>query len=94
MTYQSLEASVHSGQPVELYRFALGASVWRYTSARDTVTYNGEHYVAAPIRRSEIEQTQEFGRAMLNLQAALDIGVVQSFIVTPVSYTHLRAHET
>jgi len=96
MTYQSLEASVHSGQPVELYRLALGASVWRYTSARDTTTYNGEHYVAAPIRRSEIEQTQEFGRAMLNLQAALDIGVVQSFIVTPpdgvLSLTIFRQH--
>ena len=60
MTYQSIEASLHSGQPVELYRFALGATVWRYTSARDAVTYNAEKYTPAPIRRSEIEQTQEF----------------------------------
>ncbi|CAJ0727881.1 hypothetical protein [Ralstonia mannitolilytica] len=79
MTYQYQENSLHAGQPVELYRFALGTTVWRYTSARDAVTYNAEKYIPAPIRRSEIEQTQEFGRAMLNLEAALDIGVVQSF---------------
>lgn len=96
MTYQIQENSLHSGQPVELYRFALGTTVWRHTSARDAVTYNGEQYIPAPIRRSEIEQTQEFGRAMLNLEAALDIGVVQSFIVTPpdgvLSLTIFRQH--
>ncbi|WP_316867950.1 baseplate hub domain-containing protein, partial [Ralstonia mannitolilytica] len=98
MTYQNQENSLHAGQPIELYRFALGTTIWRYTSARDAVTYNAEKYIPAPIRRSEIEQTQEFGRAMLNLEAALDIGVVQSFIVTPpdgvLSLTIFRQHLT
>lgn len=98
MTYQSQENSTHAGQPVELYRFVLGATVWRYTSAQSAVTYNAEKYVPAPIRRSEIEQTQEFGRAMLNLEAAIDLDVVQSFIVTPpdgvLSLTLFRQHLT
>lgn len=96
MSYQDIEASTHTGQPIELYRFALGTTVWRYTSTQDAVTYAAEKYTPAPIRRSEIEQTQEFGRAMLNLEAALDIGVVQSFIVAPpdgvLSLTVFRQH--
>jgi uncharacterized phage protein (TIGR02218 family) len=96
MTYQTQETSTHAGQPVELYCFALGTSVWRYTSAQEAQTHNAEPYAPAPIHRAEIEQTQEFGRAMLTLEAALDLGVVQSFIVTPpdgvLTLTVLRRH--
>jgi uncharacterized phage protein (TIGR02218 family) len=96
MTYDSLESSTHAGEPVELYRFALGDSVWRYTSARDAITYSAENYAPAPIRRSEIEQTQEFGRAILSLEATIDLDVVQSLVLTPpdgvLSLTVFRRH--
>lgn len=96
MSYASLEASTHAGKPVELYRFALGTSVWRYTSAQSAITHGGESYSPAPIRRSEIEQTQEFGRAMLTIEAALTLGVAETFIATPpdgvLSLTVFRGH--
>jgi hypothetical protein len=96
MTYQSSDQSIFSGQPIELYRFAQGTTAWCYTSARDAVTFASEKYSPAPVRRSEIEQTQEFGRAMLTLEAALDIAVVQSFVVSPpdgvLSLTIFRRH--
>jgi uncharacterized phage protein (TIGR02218 family) len=96
MTYQSSDQSIFSGQPIELYRFAQGTTAWCYTSARDAVTFASEKFSPAPVRRSEIEQTQEFGRTMLTLEAAIDIAVVQSFVVSPpdgvLSLTIFRRH--
>jgi len=96
LSYGSLEGSTHAGSPVELYRFALGTSVWRYTSAQSVITRGGESYIPAPIRRSEIEQTQEFGRAMLTIDAALTLDVAEAFIATPpdgvLSLTIFRGH--
>lgn len=96
MTYQAIEYSTHGGTPQELYRFTLGSTVWRYTTAQSAIAYLGDTYAPAPLRRSGIEQTQEFGRATLTLDAAADLPVARPFIVTPpdggLSLTVFRRH--
>ncbi|WP_338618313.1 DUF2163 domain-containing protein [Pigmentiphaga sp. CHJ604] len=96
MTYQSLEASVHAGAPQELYRFVLGETVWRYTSGQEPVSYAGESYAPAPLRRSAIEQTRELGRAALTLEATEELAVARPFVVSPpdgvLSLTVFRRH--
>jgi hypothetical protein len=37
MTYEAFESSVEGGRPVELYKFIIGADVYRYTSAEDEI---------------------------------------------------------
>lgn len=96
MTYLAIEDSTCAAAPQELYRFVLGATVWRYTTAQAKVTFAGEDYAPAPLRRSAIEQTKEFGRAALTLEAAEDLPVAQPFVIGPpdgvLSLTVFRQH--
>lgn len=96
MSYATVESSIFDAAPQELYRFVLGDTIWRYTTVSAPLQYNGETYVPAPLRRSAIEQTKEFGRASLTLDAAEDLPVAQPFVVSPpdgvLSLTVFRQH--
>lgn len=65
-TYSSLEASVHGGRPVELFRFVHGTTVWTYSSGPE-VEYNGETYVGYPIGRDEMQQTKDLHKSALEI---------------------------
>lgn len=51
MTFDEHETSPLSGRPVELYRFTLGATVYRYTSAEDEYIYGAQLYYPRLISR-------------------------------------------
>lgn len=53
-TFDSLESSVESSRPVELYRFAIGLEELRYTNADGDVTYDGDTYRSEAIGRGPI----------------------------------------
>lgn len=55
MTFETIEESVESGQPIELYDFAIGTDHYRFTSSQNDVTLvtTAHVYTAVPISRSE-----------------------------------------
>jgi uncharacterized phage protein (TIGR02218 family) len=98
MTYAISEASAHDGQPVELYRFALGLDKWMFTSGQTEVVYQSENYEPAPIRRSGIEQGKEINRSGMDITLTRDNALAALFIASlpegVVSVTLYRYHVT
>jgi hypothetical protein len=54
--FDTLEGSIEDSRPIEVYKFALGLDTYRYTSAQDTITLDGEEYIAEAISRGQIAQ--------------------------------------
>jgi len=63
MTYASDETGAITGQPVELYKFAVRDStteLWYYTSSASDYVYSGDTYVATPgLRRDKVSETSD-----------------------------------
>lgn len=85
MAYDTIERSVQDAQPVELYEFARGSVFYRYTSAREDFTFDGNTYTAATMQRSAIESSQEVARGALNIQVARTLPIVGLFNPLPPS---------
>lgn len=96
MSFLLKEISVFGGSPFELYEFICGSEAWRYTSGRTARTYLGHTYEPRAIRRSNIEQTKEFSRSVITLDAPRDLPVATQFIAAPpdgvVQLTIYRGH--
>ena len=83
MTYEAKETSAYGGSPVELYEFRHGPVTYRYTSGDDAITYLGQVYSPASIRRPRIEQGQELNRSELVLNVPRDLSVADLFRIYP-----------
>lgn len=83
MTYDAREASVQSGAPVELFEFARGSLVFRYTSADADFEFGGETFVAAPLQRGKLETSSERARNALTIQCARDFEIADFYRVAP-----------
>lgn len=86
MTYEALETSHESGEPVELFTFTRGGVViGRYTSADAAVTVGGNTYSTWPggIKRAPISVTTEQGRAALRLTVARDFPIAEIVHLRP-----------
>ncbi len=96
MTYATIEASVQSGRPVELYEFISGATAYRYTSADGDVVYGGNTYTAVPIARGDVEATSETARLALEITCDRSLPVLDLFSTMPpdeiVAVTLRRLH--
>jgi uncharacterized phage protein (TIGR02218 family) len=55
-SFDTLESSVESSRPIELYAIALGSENYYYTSAEDTITVGGQDYLPEAIARNQVEQ--------------------------------------
>lgn len=81
MAYDVFEASVESGQPIELYIFTIGATVHRYTSAEDTITYSANTYLPRNIdRTSPTLASGKGGRQQLEITLPKDDVIAQRYI--------------
>ena len=96
MTYATIETSVQSGRPVELYEFRNGTTYFRYTSADGDVVYGGNTFAAVPIARGAVEATSETARLALEITCARTVGVLDLFALMPpaeiVAVTVRRLH--
>jgi len=81
MTFDTTEKSEFF-QPVELYTFTRGVFSWYYTSADANIDFNGNTYVATPIKRSRIEATPDLGRITLKITTSRTTAFVDQFIET------------
>jgi uncharacterized phage protein (TIGR02218 family) len=98
MTYDASEASIEGGEPIELYEFRRGSIVERYTSADSDVVVEGETYIAATLRRSDIDTSNERARSAVRITTARDFSIAELFRVSPppsvVAFTLRRVHRS
>ena len=98
MSYKDKEESVYEGNPIELYDFFReGSSTWRFTSSDEDKEYFGNIYIAVPMIRNSIEQSQDVVRATLTIEMPSSEVFVQQFITEPlftkISLIIRRYHE-
>lgn len=84
MSYAGFETSVHSGEPVELYRFQRGLDGWRYTSSDAAFTHLSQTYEPYPFSRPEANQTVEIAKGRLDLKTPLDTPIVTELLASPL----------
>lgn len=98
MSYNSTEASVAGGKPVELYDFAFGINHWRYTSCPETITYQQKEYDPVTIKRGDLEASDNAFKNELEVIVGRDNAFATQFIATPldgiVTLTIYRGHGT
>lgn len=96
MTYATVESSVQTGRPVELYEFLNGDTAYRYTSGDGAVAYGGNTYAAVPISRGAVEATSEVARLALEITCSRDLPVLDLFSFVPpeevIAVTLRRLH--
>lgn len=98
MAYDLIETSQEDGRPVYLYRFILGESTWRYTSAdEDVVTPGDVVWQAVPISDDGITQSGEASSDAMRITADSSIGPAVAYRGSPPSNTIqlvvFRTHE-
>lgn len=59
MAFDDFEKSVESSQPIEAYRFILGAETFEYTPSEDIVSIDSLDYMPTAIKRGKISQSPE-----------------------------------
>lgn len=96
MTYLGSETSTYGGQPIELYRFIRGLTIWTYTTADKPIDFLGETYLPATMRRGELPLNEERENATLNIYIEPTLPVITDFISgaspSPTSVTLIRRH--
>lgn len=70
MTYDTAEASVQDGAPVELYRFVYGSSRILYTSSDTPIDYLAETYVPVAMSRSAVASTSDANLGAMTVRFA------------------------
>lgn len=84
MTYAAFETSVHSGEPLELYRFVRGLTSWRYTSGDVPSVHLAETYDPYPFSRPAPNQTVEIAKGRLDLKTPIDTPIVAELLASPL----------
>ena len=99
MSYASLETSISSGNPLELFHFAYGEVEFFYSSHDGDVSpysYGGANYVPYTIKRSTSELTEVMSRNTLNIDVPCTCPIAQLFVSAPpeqtISITIFRVH--
>jgi uncharacterized phage protein (TIGR02218 family) len=96
MTYLGRETSTQDARPVELFRFVMDATTWRYCSGRVTRSYLGADYLPTAIDRSNVQASGEFGRSDLTVSLPYDNPVAALFTTgypaARVTLTLFRTH--
>jgi len=80
MSFDQFEGSTQSAAPVEIYEFARGTQIWRYTSADEPQTINSQDYPVAAIERENIPTTEELGRTNVTLTVPRDFAPIADYV--------------
>jgi len=83
VTIDLIERSTEQGTPIELYEFTRDSQIWRYTSSDQDVTFQGSVFLAVPIQRPLIEQSQDPGRKPLTLTATRSLSFAAQYVQSP-----------
>ncbi len=96
MTFKSVELSRFAGEPVELYRWTQGASIWAHTPADASVSYGGDTYTPQAIRRSGLVVSDEDSSFEIDVDMPRTLAPATQFISgsvpAPLWLTLYRKH--
>ena len=98
MTFASAEVSTHDGRPVRCYRFAHGATIWRYTSADQPITITDGTFTPEAIQDSAVGRGKEWDSGSMQLTLDRDNPIALLWQETrprePVLVTVYERHRT
>lgn len=83
MTYQSVETSVESGQPVEVFKFTVGAAIYRVTSTEAGVSIGVEDYEPVAIERGKLHEDLDKHDTEFELRMPASHPLPQLFLNVP-----------
>ena len=67
-------------EPRELYKFTRDTFEWFFTSGDTDITYLGDIYLAVPIKRKNIQSTQEINKTVLKIEVSRTNVFIAQFI--------------
>jgi uncharacterized phage protein (TIGR02218 family) len=83
MTFDAVERSYQGGKPTEGYQFARGNKIWRFTSAKADVVFDGFTWTAVPgLSHTGIEMSAQKARNTMSVTAPRDFVIAQLFLAT------------
>lgn len=98
MSFAAKEISREDGQPIEFYKFVLGSTAFRYTTAEDEITLGADIYVPTGISRERILMGSEQKQDVITVTMPTNKQPATQFISVvpgqPVFLTILRQHST
>lgn len=87
MTFDSNMQATEQDAIPELYRIVGGGYEWRYTSNRTDITFLGEVYKAATIKRSAFSSTKQIGDSKLTITFPLSEPLLKYISAYPLPST-------
>lgn len=85
MTFNLIEVSQESAQPIELYKFEKGPVRWYFTSASRDISYGGFTWLSVPIERGNLEATITEERSGMKITVSRSNPVPDLWRVSPPS---------
>ena len=85
MTSLTRDESLEAGEPIYLYTFARGTSVWRYTNIDRDRLYAGDTYTSAAISHSTIRSTSNTEGSDISITFPRDLPVAANWYPWPPS---------
>ncbi len=83
MSFDSLESSLESSEPRELYRFLLGSEKFLYSNSEEEVTIASDDYIPESIKRDELVIGREERGRVLSVEVPATNALAQRYIGTP-----------
>lgn len=84
-TFEDKETSFGDSQPVEIFKFSFGTESYCFSSADIEVTWQGEVYTKASIKRGDLEGLSNPESGTLDLVMTLPNNLVQQVLTVPPS---------
>lgn len=80
MTFAASEQSASNASPVEVYDFALGLQIFRYTTGEESVIVDSNTYTPLEISRSSVSFSQEQQGDVISIRLPASNNLVRRFI--------------
>jgi uncharacterized phage protein (TIGR02218 family) len=92
MTFDSNMQATEQDAIPELYRIIGGGYEWKYTSHRTNLTFLGETYVAASIKRSAFTNTKQIGDSKVTITFPLSQPLLKYISAYPLPSTTIQVY--
>lgn len=83
MTFDSLESSLESSEPIELYKFLLGSELFLWSNTEDTITIGPDTYEPETIKRSDLAIGKDERKKVVTVEVPATNVLAQRYIGTP-----------
>lgn len=95
MSYTSLDTSKQDGQPILLFDFVQGSTVWRYWAGNGQYAFNGHLYDPVPIEPSNFADTGDISKDPLSIKLPISNALAATFLLyTPDVTTSVTVYRT